>query len=323
VRPPNKTPDIFVVYQNFVIRKPFSMHFHVLGKSTLSVSGVAFGCMSLGKDDKENATLINNAIDAGINYFDTADIYQDGFNEETLGKAVKGKRDRILIASKVGNQRRTDGSGALDWNPTKAHILSSVEGTLKRLQTDYLDLYQLHGGTIDDPVDETIDAFEMLRQQGKIRYYGISSIRPNVIRAYIQRSNIVSVMMQYSLLDRRPEETCLPLLEEHTIGVLARGTLAGGLLADKPADAYLNYTVDEVYKMSSALHAISGMSRNASQTALQFVLQQAAITSAVVGIRTQQQLDDIVGAITAPALTDSEIAFLRSQIPVNYYSQHR
>ena len=105
--------------------------------------------------------------------------------------------------------------------------------------------------------------------------------------------------------------------------MLARGTLAGGLLADKPADAYLNYTVDEVYKMSSAVHAISGMSRNASQTALQFVLQQSAITSAVVGIRTQQQLDDIVGAITAPALTDSEIAFLRSQIPVNYYSQHR
>ena len=176
---------------------------------------------------------------------------------------------------------------------------------------------------MDDPIDETIDAFEILRQQGKIRYYGISSIRPNVIRAYIQRSNIVSVMMQYSLLDRRPEETCLPLLEEHTIGMLARGTVAGGLLADKPADAYLNYTVDEVYKMSSALHAISGMSRNASQTALQFVLQQAAITSAVVGIRTQQQLDDIVGAIAAPALTDSEIAFLRSQIPVNYYSQHR
>ena len=208
----NKKRRIFVVYQNFVTRKPFSMHLHVLGKSTLSVSGIAFGCMSLGKNDKENAALINNAIDAGINYFDTADIYQDGFNEETLGKAVKGKRDRILIASKVGNQRRTDGSGALDWNPTKAHILSSVEGTLERLQTDYLDLYQLHGGTIDDPIDETIDAFEMLQRQGKIRYYGISSIRPNVIREYIQRSNIVSVMMQYSLLDRRPEETCLPLL---------------------------------------------------------------------------------------------------------------
>src|SRR6202034_3432729 len=97
--------------------------------------------------------------------------------------------------------------------------------------TDYIDLYQLHGGTIDDPIDETIEAFELLQQQGKIRYYGISSIRPNVISEYVQRSNIISVMMQYSLLDRRPEESCLQLLQQNNIGVLARGSVAGGLLA--------------------------------------------------------------------------------------------
>lgn len=296
---------------------------HTLGNSTLSVSEIAFGCMSLGKNDKENEVLIGNAIECGINFFDTADIYQDGFNEETIGRALKGKRDKIILASKAGNQRRTDGSGALDWNPSKAHILSAIEGSLKRLQTDYLDLYQLHGGTINDPIDETIEAFEILKQQGKIRHYGISSIRPNVIREYIQRSGIVSVMMQYSLLDRRPEETCLPMLKEHNIGVLARGTLAGGLLADKPSNPVLNYTVDEVYKMSSAVQAISGNSRNPSQTALRFVLQQPAITSAVVGIRTQKQLEDIVGVIQTPALSDNEIAFLRSQIPINYYTQHR
>lgn len=296
---------------------------HTLGNSTLSVSEIAFGCMSLGKNDKENEVLIGNAIECGINFFDTADIYQDGFNEETIGRALKGKRDKIILASKAGNQRRTDGSGALDWNPSKTHILSAIEGSLKRLQTDYIDLYQLHGGTINDPIDETIEAFEILKQQGKIRHYGISSIRPNVIRAYIQRSGIVSVMMQYSLLDRRPEETCLPMLKEHNIGVLARGTLAGGLLADKPSNPVLNYTVDEVYKMSSAVQAISGNSRNPSQTALRFVLQQSAITSAVVGIRTQKQLEDIVGVIQTPALSDNEIAFLRSQIPINYYTQHR
>lgn len=296
---------------------------HTLGNSTLSVSEIAFGCMSLGKNDKENEVLIGNAIECGINFFDTADIYQDGFNEETIGRALKGKRDKIILASKAGNQRRTDGSGALDWNPSKAHILSAIEGSLKRLQTDYIDLYQLHGGTINDPIDETIEAFEILKQQGKIRHYGISSIRPNVIRAYIQRSGIVSVMMQYSLLDRRPEETCLPMLKEHNIGVLARGTLAGGLLADKPSNPVLNYTVDEVYKMSSAVQAISGNSRNPSQTALRFVLQQPAITSSVVGTRTQKQLEDIVGVIQTPALSDNEIAFLRSQIPINYYTQHR
>ena len=113
------------------------------------------------------------------------------------------------------------------------------------------------------------------------------------------------------------------MLKEHNIGVLARGTLAGGLLADKPSNPVLNYTVDEVYKMSSAVQAISGNSRNPSQTALRFVLQQPAITSSVVGTRTQKQLEDIVGVIQTPALSDNEIAFLRSQIPINYYTQHR
>lgn len=298
------------------------MNYHTLGKSTLSVSEVVFGCMSLGTTDTENAGLIHAAIDSGINCFDTANIYNDGFNEETLGKALKEKRKHIIIASKVGNQRRADGKG-LDWNPRKEHILSEIEGSLKRLQTDYIDLYQLHGGTIEDPIDETISAFELLKQQGKIRFYGISSIRPNVIRAYLQRSNIVSVMMQYSLLDRRPEESCLSLLRENNTGVLARGSIAGGLLAGKHANPYLNYNEDEVYKMASAVQAISGLERNASQTALQFVLMRPEITAAVVGIRTREQLRDAVAATFAPKLTENEMAYLRSQLPVNYYEQHR
>src|SRR6185312_8301279 len=225
---------------------------------------------------------------------------------------LKDKRDKIVIATKVGNVRRKN-SNELDWNPTKKHILAAVEESLTRLQTDYIDLYQLHGGTIDDPIDETISAFETLQQQGKIRFYGISSIRPNVIREYVHRSNMISVMMQYSLIDRRPEETCLSLLQENNIGVLARGTLASGLLADKHANPYLKYTEDDVYKMASALHAISGEARKNSQTALQFVLQQPAITAAVVGIRTLDQLQDVIATGNSPALTDNEIAFLRSQ----------
>ena len=298
------------------------MDYHILGKSTLSVSEVVLGCMSLGRDNAANATIINAAIDAGINCFDTANIYQDGFNEETLGRALKEKRKKIIIATKVGNQRKPDGKG-LDWNPRKEHILTEVEKSLQRLQTDYIDLYQLHGGTIDDPIDETIEAFEILKQQGKIRFYGISSIRPNVIREYVRRSNIVSVMMQYSLLDRRPEEACLSLLEENKTGVLARGSLAGGLLGGKHANAYLNYNEDQVYKMASAVQAISGQERNQSQTALQFVLLRQEITAAVVGIRTIEQLRDVIAATLAPRLTENEIAYLRSQLPVNYYEQHR
>ena len=140
-----------------------------------------------------------------------------------MGRAIKATRkDLKLLQPKVGNQWSAGGKN-LEWNPRKEYILQAVEQTLRRLQTDYIDLYQLHGGTIADPIAETIDAFEILKKQGKIRYYGISSIRPDVIREYIRLSDMTSVMMQYGLLDRRPEETCLSLLQENNIGVLARG----------------------------------------------------------------------------------------------------
>lgn len=161
-----------------------------------------------------------------------------------------------------------------------------MEHSLKRLQTDYIDLYQLHGGTIDDPIDETIEAFELLKEQGKIRAYGISSIRPNVIREWIQRSNLSSVMLQYSLLDRRPEEELINLLGENNIGILARGTLAKGMLVDKEAKDYLSYLKAEIEKIQQKI--------NPSSTALSFILKNKAITSTVVGIRTESQLQALV-----------------------------
>src|SRR3954468_12546539 len=209
------------------------MLYQQLGKSDLKVSRIAFGCMSLKPGQTDAQKIIHRAIDLGINYFDTADLYDKGENEILLGKAVKEKRNELVIATKVGNQWRTDGSG-WDWNPRKEYILKAVEESLRRLQTDHIDLYQLHGGTIDDPIEETIEAFELLVSQGKIRWYGLSSIRPNVIRKWIAESSIVSNMMQYSLLDRRPEEI-MPLLNDHNIPVLARGGLAQGLLVNKPS----------------------------------------------------------------------------------------
>ena len=179
------------------------MTFLKLGKSALNISRIGFGCMSLKPGQADMQLIIDRAIANGINYFDTADLYDKGLNEINIGKALRGKRKDVVIATKAGNQWRADGSG-WDWNPSKKYILACAEQSLKRLQTDYIDLYQLHGGTMEDPIDETIEAFELLQQQGKIRYYGISSIRPQVIREYVLRSNIVSVMMQYSLADRRP-----------------------------------------------------------------------------------------------------------------------
>ena len=298
------------------------MEYANLGKSELQISKIGFGCMSLNKNASENENLIRHAYESGINFFDTADLYDHGQNEIILGKCLKEKRKEVIIATKVGNQWRKDGSG-WDWNPSKEYILTSVEESLQRLQTDYIDLYQLHGGTVNDPINETIEAFELLKEQGKIRYYGISSIRPNVIREYVKKSAIVSVMMQYSLLDRRPEETCLPLLQENNIGVLARGSVAQGLLINKPAKEYLGYKTDEVSKAAKGVQSVSTDGRNETQVAIRFVLQNRAITSAVIGMRNTAQLKEAVGSVSSTSLSANEMEQLKSVLPANYYSDHR
>lgn len=298
------------------------MKYNQLGKSDIKISEVSFGCMSLGEDHEANAKLLHTALDNGINYFDTADLYQKGENEVTVGKAFKGVRDKVVIATKVGNQWRSDGSG-WDWNPTKSYILKAVEESLKRLQTDYIDLYQLHGGTLDDPIDETIEAFEQLQQQGKIRHYGISSIRPNVIREYVLRSNIVSNMMQYSLLDRRPEEACLDLLQQNNISVLTRGSYAQGLLVNKPPKPYLTFTEEEVKQAAGTVKSVAGNTRTTAEVAARYVLHHPAVTSSVLGIRTMEQLQDALHVANAQPLTSDEMQLLKESVKPIVYEQHR
>lgn len=297
------------------------MEYATLGKSDLQVSKIGFGCMSLRGSEKEIQTLIAQALEFGINYFDTADFYEDGQNEIKLGQLLKPNRNKIILASKVGNKHEHDGSTT--WNASKTYILQAAEESLKRLQTDHIDLYQLHGGMMEDNIDETIEAFELLKQQGKIRYYGISSIRPNVIRQYVAKSNITSVMMQYSLLDRRPEESCFDLLEKNQISIVTRGSVAQGLLVDKMVKPYLNYTEKEVVKAAQAIQGFSGKSRGKAQTALQFALALKVVASAVVGIRTVEQLKDVVETLDVEKLTNEELDLLRNAIQPNQYEQHR
>lgn len=295
------------------------MEYRKLGRSTLEVSRIGFGCMSLKEGTAPD--VLAKAVDQGVNFFDTADLYEKGRNEEWVGAALKGQRKKMILATKVGNQWRPDGSG-WDWNPRKDYILDCVEKSLRRLQTDYIDLYQLHGGTINDPTDEAIEAFELLQQQGKVRYYGISSIRPNVIRRWVEKSNMVSVMMQYSLLDRRPEESCLQLLQDHNIGVLTRGSLAQGHLVSKPSQAYLGHDAETVEKAKQMIRSISSGQRSAAQSALSFALQHPAVTSVIAGIRTELQLQDAVQTLQAPALSGIELQKLNS-IPALRYTDHR
>jgi aryl-alcohol dehydrogenase-like predicted oxidoreductase len=298
------------------------MEYGLLGKSDLNISRIGFGCMSLDPLDPDGENILHRAMDAGINYFDTADMYHKGQNEVMLGKAFRDKRKGLILATKVGNQWRGDGSG-WDWNPSKKYILTSIDQSLARLQTDYIDLYQLHGGTLDDPIDEVIEAFEILQSAGKIRYYGISSIRPNVIREYVNRSSIVSVMMQYSLLDRRPEEEMLSLLKKNQIGVLARGTVAKGLLISKPAEHYLNYSAEQVIKAATSVKLVSGNGSNPLETSVHFVLQNPSVTSAVIGIRTEKQLREALAIRSYHLLSEDQLEKLRNMLPANKYIDHR
>ena len=161
-----------------------------LGNSDLWVTELGLGCMSIGTEEKAAREIIETALDEGINYFDTADLYDFGENEKIVGTALKEVREHVILATKVGNRWKPDQSG-WSWDPSKPYIKEAVKQSLKRLGTDYIDLYQLHGGTIEDRIDETIEAFEELKSEGYIRYYGISSIRPNVIREYVKKSHMV------------------------------------------------------------------------------------------------------------------------------------
>ncbi len=295
-----------------------------LGRSDLLVSEMGFGCMSIGTEENKAVRLLHEALDLGINLLDTADLYDAGRNEELVGKAIQGRRSEVVLATKVGN-RRVPGQEGWAWDASKAYILSAVKDSLRRLGTDYIDLYQLHGGTLDDPIEETIEAFEQLKREGVIRYYGISSIRPNVVREYVSRSNIVSVMSQYSILDRRPEEAILPLLETNGISLIARGPVASGMLTEegegKLAKGYLGYTEAELRDFRGGIK--NAADRPLAETALRYPLANPAVACVLAGASTSEQLRANVAAASHSPLNSTELEAIRSAIPANGYAQHR
>ncbi|WP_305926619.1 aldo/keto reductase [Bacillus mycoides] len=299
-----------------------------LGNSDLYVTELGFGCMSLGASEAEAMRIIDEAIDLGINFFDTADLYDYGLNEEFVGKALKGKRDQIVLTTKVGN-RWTEEKNGWSWDPSKAYIKTEVKESLRRLQTDYIDLYQLHGGTIEDPIDETVEAFEELKKEGIIRHYGISSIRPNVIREYAKRSNIVSILMEYSLLNRRPEEW-FPFLNEQQISVIARGPLAKGILTNNNARKiervkekdYLSYSYDELYSTLASVKEITQES-SLTGTAIQYCLHNETVAAVIPGASSIQQLQENIQASQQLSLTKEEYVQLQKIVKYDSYALHR
>lgn len=296
------------------------MKCRLLPNTHIEISELSLGCMSF-HTESQGKPIIETALNLGINFFDTADLYDKGENEKILGKVLAAKRPDVVIATKVGNRWRNDGSG-WDWVPQKKYILSAVEASLSRLNTDYIDLCQLHGGTIDDPFEEVIDAFELLKEQGKIRAYGISSIRPNTIRKWTVLGDGVSCMSQYSLLDRRPEEFILDYLQEKEQKMLVRGALAKGLLAGKVAVRYLNWTKKEITEIQETLYSFSKNSSIAA-LAMHYVLAHRGVASVVLGASNVQQLIDNMKAYEAVSFNKEQLMKLSEIIAKTQYENHR
>lgn len=294
-------------------------------KSGIEISELGLGCMSLGTDYKKAQPIIESAIDNGITYFDTADIYDQGVNEEIVGKALKKhqNRDDIVIGTKVGNRLTDDGD--MTWDPSKKHIKESVKGSLKRLGLNHLDLYQLHGGTIDDPLDETISAFDELKQEGYIRAYGISSIRPNVIDYYLKNSQIETLMSQFNLIDNRPE-SLINDVHDKQVKILARGPVFKGLLTSKSVDVIdekfkngvLDYTQDE---LGSTIASIKELESNLTALSFKYLTSHDAMGSIIVGASSVEQLEENVRNYYKEISLD-QIKSARNRVKDIEYTQH-
>jgi aryl-alcohol dehydrogenase-like predicted oxidoreductase len=282
--------------------------------------------MSLGTNEQEAIQTIHMAIDEGINYFDTADLYDFGKNEELVGKALKGRRDKVILATKVGN-RWNESETSWTWDPSKAYIKEQVKESLRRLGTDYIDLYQLHGGTIEDDFEQVIEAFEELVKEGTVRYYGISSIRPNVIHRFVEHSSIQSIMMQYNLLDRRPEEF-FSYLVDHQVSVIARGAIAKGLLTsnwmNKLSDkGYLLHSKNECIRLISQIESILDENQTLHSLALHYCLSHQAIATLAIGARNTNQLKDNLFHYYKNPIGKHQILSLNQALPKELYVDHR
>jgi len=294
-----------------------------LGRSGLMVSEIGLGCMSLPQQKDQAKKIVDAAFEQGITYFDTADLYDRGQNENVVGYSLQGKRHDIVLATKVGNKWNEDGS-SWSWDSSKSYITHQVKESLQRLKTDYIDLYQLHGGAMENNLEEAIDAFESLKQEGLIRAYGISSIRPNVIQRFLSSSNASTVMMQYSLLDRRPEEW-LDMIASHGAAVVTRGSLAKGLLTHEAikraeqSNGYEKYSKDSLI---STLTELEKNSKDLTSLALAFVLQHKQVAAIVAGASSVEQVNKTIYAYEQ-SKSSNLLEEINESLRIDHYNDHR
>jgi aryl-alcohol dehydrogenase-like predicted oxidoreductase len=308
-----------------------------LGKTGLKVSRLCLGCMSFGSskwrswvlDNDEARPFVQKALEGGINFFDTADVYSQGESEKVVGGALKdfAKRHEVVIATKVNGPM---GKDANNRGLSRKHIMDGIDRSLKRLQTDYVDLYQIHRFDYETPVEETLEALNDVVRAGKARYIGASSMYAWQFAQMLATSEkhgwtrFVSMQPQYNLVYREEEREMLPLCRNQGIGVIPWSPLARGFLAGGRAEPGQGNTerarTDEFsprlyyrepdFKVVEALDGIA-KARGVSnmQVALAWVLKNPAVTSPIIGTSKPHHLDDALGAFSIQ-LTDDEIKTL-------------
>lgn len=213
------------------------MQRRTLGRDGLTVSALGLGCMGMsefytGRDDKESIATIRRALDIGIDFLDTADMYGPFSNERLVGKAIQGRRAQVVLATKFGNERGEDGS-FLGVNGRPDYVRKSCDGSLQRLGVDHIDLYYQHRVDRSVPIEETVGAMADLVEQGKVRFLGLSEAAPSTIRRANQEYRITALQTEYSLWTRDPEDEVLPLCRELGIGFVAYSPLGRGFLTGR------------------------------------------------------------------------------------------
>jgi len=292
------------------------MKYRKFGSTDIDISAIVMGCWAIGggytwgeQDESDSIDTIRAAIDAGINMFDTSEFYADGYSEEVLGKGLSGQRDKVLIASKVWPE-----------NLTADKLVQACERSLKRMKTDYIDLYQIHWPNWEVPLEETLGAMEKLKQDGKIRFVGVSNFGVRDLTEALGCAEVVTDQLIYSLMFRAIEHEILAKCREAEVGVLAYSPLAQGLLTGKfkgpdevdderarvrlfsknrPGTVHDGEGCEkEAFEALDKIHAIcADIGEPMANVALAWVLQQPGVTAVLAGARRPDQIFDNVRAV--------------------------